>query len=75
MIKKILTLVFVIAVVALIAGCAKEAEKPAPAAAEPATEEQISDVESDLSEIESLEEDLDFSELDSLEQELDEINW
>ena len=83
MIKKILAIMFVIAILALIVGCQPKVDdtmdETQDATTETTTEttttEDINDVASDLDEIESLEEDLGLEELENLEQELDDLNW
>ena len=56
-----------------LAGCQK-AEEPTVTTPEAPAETDIS-IESDISEIDTLDEELDLGELDNLEAELDEINW
>ena len=79
--KKILLVGFVLALLFLVACAPKEEvpeEVPVEEAKEPAppvvlqetTEDLISDVGSDLNELETLEEELDISDLESLDQEL-----
>ena len=66
--KKILSILLICMTVALLIGCAKQA----PAGS---TSADVSEIEGDISEIDSLDEDLDFSEFDELEKELAEIDW
>jgi hypothetical protein len=48
---------------------------PPEAPAESTTQAAVNEVESGISEIDALEQELDISELEELEQDLDEINW
>ena len=68
--KKILCMLLICMLLALITGCRTAEEAPAGS-----TSADFSDIEGDISEIDSLDEDFDFSELDALEEELAEIDW
>ncbi len=73
MVKKIILITLIL----ILAGCQKvEEPKVAPKTA-PTEAEIPSDIsiESDISAIDSLDEDLDPEELENIEQELDDINW
>jgi len=81
MIKKILALVLVIAIAVLIVGCGSDTTEEQDivqeqTSTEPVgTEDEVDNLDSDLQDLENLEEDLGLEELESLEQELDEIDW
>ena len=84
MIKKILALLFIVSIAVFLIGCKAEIEEPETAPIEPiepvtetetTTDADIADVESDIAEIDTLEDDLGLDELESLEQELDDLNW
>ena len=72
MIKKIVLITLILTLV--LVGCQTQEEKEAPTPREPIETADIS-IEADISEIDSLNEDLSLDELENLEQELDEINW
>ena len=67
--QKIITILLLISVISL-AGCGRQSDKTATAESDVLSAE---DIEKDLSDIETLEEDTELSELDSLEEDLDEL--
>ena len=74
--KKILTILCVIMVISLV-GCSKS--DVAEISDEESTDVEMTgtagDVSEDISEIETLDDELDVSELDDLDSELDELSW
>jgi len=70
--KKIMAFVLVVMLVLFVTACAKTEEAPTDKiVVEPTeTSEDISTVDGDLADIDSLEEELDFDELDNLDEEL-----
>lgn len=80
MIKKILALVLIIAIAVLIVGCGSDTteEKTQDTVQEQAparTDSEVQDIESDLGDLDTLEDDLGLDELENLDKELDELNW
>ena len=57
----------------LLVGCQKEVDTGTTAETLPS--ESDDSIDSDISELESLDEDLDLEELESIDSDLDEINW
>ena len=60
-------IVICVAGLLLLAGCGGNATPPAP---EPSTEASVTDVQADLNNIDSLDQDLNLSDLDSLDKDL-----
>ena len=65
--KRLLAVLFICMVALFIAGCVKEAP------AEESAQDINTDIESDISDLDTLDKDLDMSEFDNLEQELAEL--
>jgi hypothetical protein len=69
MIKKLILTILLLSI--FLVGCQQAIETPT----EPVTEEAEISIDSEISEIDTLDADLDLEELDNIEAELDEINW
>ena len=66
--KKIIAILMILSVLALLVGCAKPKEAPAPTPeVETPVEAEVGTIEQDVSEIDALEAELDTSELDEID--------
>jgi len=74
MIRKIIIIALILSV--FLIGCQKVIETPAETSTEPAAEETTDiNIDTEVSGIDTLNEDLNVEELESIESDLDEINW
>jgi len=69
--KKLIALVLLIAIAVLLTGCFKQVGKDIAEVEQVEEQSVVDDIEDDIAAIDDIEDDIDLSELDSLEEDLD----
>ncbi len=73
--RKRYSIIALLVLIMFLVGCAQKIEEKK---SQEITEEEVvkeTDITEDISEVDTLEEDLDMSELENLEKDLDEVDW
>lgn len=75
LIKKLLMILVLLISLFYLVSCAQKVSEPTPVTTTPTTEENAADIEGDVSDVGTLDEDLNLEDLENIDKELEDVTW